>query len=264
MGITLINRTSLHSSNLANGRLQNMSNQYTNNPFLISQKTTAIFIGEASKYYKQCCGSVNRCFFDLWIRDLVPLWPLNLGSGISFFRIPDPNIIFHTVFCNLWQFFRKVLQFFVNCHIFCFSSRVQKQIIINFVIIMATKKVGQNFFHPSLLLLFSDPGSVIRDPRSRIRDPGTGNRDPGTGIRDTGSGIRDPRSGIRDPGSEIRDPRSGIRDPGSEIRDPRSGIRDPGSEIRDPGSEIRVPRSGMDKNQDPESGINIPNPQHWL
>ena len=43
---------------------------------------------------------------------------------------------------------------------------------------------------------------------------------------------------------------SGIRDPGYEIRNPRSGIRDPGS--------------GMGKNHDPGSGINIPDPQHWL
>jgi hypothetical protein len=35
---------------------------------------------------------------------------------------------------------------------------------------------------------------------------------------------------------------------GSGIRDLRSGIRDPGS--------------GMGKNQDPGSGINIPDPQH--
>ena len=40
-----------------------------------------------------------------------------------------------------------------------------------------------------------------------------------------------------------------------------SGIRDPGSGIRDPGSEIRDP--GWVKNQDPGSGINIPDPQHW-
>jgi hypothetical protein len=40
---------------------------------------------------------------------------------------------------------------------------------------------------------------------------------------------------------------------GSGIRDPRSGIRDPRSEIRDPGS-------GMGKNQDPGSEINIPDP----
>jgi hypothetical protein len=30
----------------------------------------------------------------------------------------------------------------------------------------------------------------------------------------------------------------------------------------DPGSEIRDPGSGMGKNQDPGSGINIPDPQH--
>jgi hypothetical protein len=31
----------------------------------------------------------------------------------------------------------------------------------------------------------------------------------------------------------------------------------------DPGSEIRDPGSGMGKNQDLGSGINIPDPQHW-
>jgi hypothetical protein len=31
----------------------------------------------------------------------------------------------------------------------------------------------------------------------------------------------------------------------------------------DPGSEIRDPGSGMGKNQDPGSGINIPDPPHW-
>jgi hypothetical protein len=35
-----------------------------------------------------------------------------------------------------------------------------------------------------------------------------------------------------------------------------------GSGIRDPKSEIRDPGSGMGKNQDPGSGINIPDPQH--
>ncbi len=37
-------------------------------------------------------------------------------------------------------------------------------------------------------------------------------------------------------------------------------IRDPRSEIQDPRSEIRDPGSGMGKNQDPGSGINIPDP----
>ncbi len=31
----------------------------------------------------------------------------------------------------------------------------------------------------------------------------------------------------------------------------------------DPGSGIRDPGSGMGKNEDPGSGINIPDPQHW-
>jgi hypothetical protein len=42
----------------------------------------------------------------------------------------------------------------------------------------------------------------------------------------------------------------------------RIGIRDP--VYFDPGSEIRDPGSWMDKNQDPGSGINISDPQHWL
>jgi hypothetical protein len=32
----------------------------------------------------------------------------------------------------------------------------------------------------------------------------------------------------------------------------------------DLGSEIQDPGSGMGKNQDPGSGINIPDPQHWV
>jgi hypothetical protein len=32
----------------------------------------------------------------------------------------------------------------------------------------------------------------------------------------------------------------------------------------DPGSEIRDPGSGMGKNQDPRSGINIPDPPHCI
>ncbi len=42
-----------------------------------------------------------------------------------------------------------------------------------FVKLVATKKVKPIFFHPSLLLLFLDPGSEIRDPewvKIRIRD----------------------------------------------------------------------------------------------
>jgi hypothetical protein len=34
--------------------------------------------------------------------------------------------------------------------------------------------------------------------------------------------------------------------------------------LLDPGFEIRDPGSWMDKNQDPGSGLNIPDPQHCL
>jgi hypothetical protein len=34
--------------------------------------------------------------------------------------------------------------------------------------------------------------------------------------------------------------------------------------LLDPGFEIRDPGSGMDKNQDPGSGLNIPGPQNCL
>jgi hypothetical protein len=60
----------------------------------------------------------------------------------------------------------------------------------NFVIFVATLKgMTSNFFYPSLLLLFLDPGSEIRDPGSGIRDPRSEIRDPGwvkirIGIRD--------------------------------------------------------------------------------
>ncbi len=75
------------------------------------------------------------------------------------------------------------------------------------------------FFHPSLLLLFLDPGSEIRDPGSGMGK----NQDPGSEIRDPGSGM----GKNQDPGSEIRDPGSGMgknQDPGSgiNIRDPRN------------------------------------------
>jgi hypothetical protein len=59
-----------------------------------------------------------------------------------------------------------------------FSSAFKNKIIFNFVKIVATLKgMKTNFFHPSLLLLFSDPGYGIRDPgweKNRIRYPGSG------------------------------------------------------------------------------------------
>jgi hypothetical protein len=45
--------------------------------------------------------------------------------------------------------------------------------------------MATNFFHPSLLLRFWDPGYEIWDPGSGIRDPRSGmgkNQDPGSEI----------------------------------------------------------------------------------
>jgi hypothetical protein len=64
-----------------------------------------------------------------------------------------------------------------------FSSAYQKlnTVIFNFVKFVATKKgMTTNFFHPSLLLLFLDPGSGIRDPGSGMGK----NKDTGSGIGD--------------------------------------------------------------------------------
>jgi hypothetical protein len=51
--------------------------------------------------------------------------------------------------------------------IFCAGSKI----ILNFVILAATKKgKTTNFFHPSLLFLFLDPGSGM----DKNQDPGSG------------------------------------------------------------------------------------------
>jgi hypothetical protein len=52
-----------------------------------------------------------------------------------------------------------------------FLRHFKTKIMFKFVKFVATQKgMTSNFFHPSLLLLFLDPGSGIRDPGSEIRD----------------------------------------------------------------------------------------------
>jgi hypothetical protein len=54
------------------------------------------------------------------IRDPVPFWPLNPGSGIGFFRILDPNPIFLRTY---WQFWLKSsIILWKLAQIFFFSS----------------------------------------------------------------------------------------------------------------------------------------------
>ncbi len=91
----------------------------------------------ARKAYNQCCGSGIRCFFDPWIPNPY-FWELsdNLLGKISI---------------NLW----KLAQVFL-------SSAFQKYKYFQFCEICGYKKRvwQQIFFHPSLLLLFLDPGWV--------------------------------------------------------------------------------------------------------
>ncbi len=134
------------------------------------------------------------------IRDpgLGPFWPLDPGSGIGLFRIPDlgsriPNSYFWELSHNFWgKKFHNSLKFGPNF----FLQQFKNYIIFHFVKFVATKKcLTKNFFSPlSFLHVF---GSGIRDPRSGIRDPGWVKiriRDPGSGMgknQDPGSGIRD-------------------------------------------------------------------------
>jgi hypothetical protein len=146
---------------------------------------------------------------------------------------------------------------------------------------------------------FLTPGSGIRnrffpDLGSRIPDLGSRISDPGSRIPDLGSRISDPG-----PGSRISDP-----GPGSQIPNPyfcklsdkflgkkfyNSFKIDPNFFLKhfknkiiynfvrfvatkkglkkksfSPFSLVAVFGSGMDKNQDPGSGINIPDPQHSM
>jgi hypothetical protein len=64
-----------------------------------------------------------------------------------------------------------------------FLQHFKNKIIYNFVKFVATKKVWQQiFFHPSLLLLFLDPGSEIQDLGSNPGSRMSKNLDPGSGI----------------------------------------------------------------------------------
>ena len=103
------------------------------------------------------------------------------GSGIGFF--PDPGSrtrILNPYFLELSDKFlgKKFYNSFKTCQKI-FLQHFKNKIIFNFVKFVATKKgLTTNFFHPSLLLLFLDPGSEIRDPGSGMGK----NQDPGSGI----------------------------------------------------------------------------------
>ncbi len=114
------------------------------------------------------------------IRYPVLFWPLDPGSGIRNrffpdpgFRIPDPKLIFLRAW---WQFIEQKFYNSLKIGPNFFLQHFKNKIMFNYVNFVTTKKgMTTNFFHPSLLLLFLDPGSKIRDPgwvKIRIRDPG--------------------------------------------------------------------------------------------
>ncbi len=121
------------------------------------------------KYFRlrnQCCGSGIRCLF----------WPLDPGSGIGFFRIPDlgsriPNPYFWELRDNfLGKKFYNSLKICLNFFLQHFKNK-----IVQFCELYDSKKKAwqQIFFHQCVSLLFLDPGSEIRDPewvKIRIRD----------------------------------------------------------------------------------------------
>ncbi len=112
------------------------------------------------------------------IRDPVPFWPLDPGSGIGFFRIPDldPGSQTHT-FENLVTTFwaKSSIILWKLAQIFFFSTSKLKKCTILWNLCL-DKRVWHQIF--SLLLLFLDPGSEIRDPGSVMGK----NQDPGSGI----------------------------------------------------------------------------------
>ncbi len=131
--------------------------------FFITKLSVYVDIGHT---YCACCNTVLR----IRIRDRVPFLPLDPpGSEIGFSksRVLDSESqthIFESLVTNFWvKKFYNSLKIVPNF----FLQHFKNKIIYNFVTFIATKKgMTTNFFRPSLLLLFLDPGSRIRNPGS--------------------------------------------------------------------------------------------------
>jgi hypothetical protein len=157
--------------------------------FLVNKTYGTFFVADP--------GSGIWCLFESRIRNSFFPYPGSRDSGYQTHVFESLVIIFWTkstkILCKLAQTF------------LLYRYPIQRLIIMNFFIFVSTKKVGQQIFHPLLLLLL--------DPRS------------GSGIRDgykSGSGINNPDPqhcfpsviGIlknrffRDGGSEVRKEKS--------------------------------------------------------
>ncbi len=127
---------------------------------------------------------------------------LDLGSGIGFFRIPDPGNqthIFDSWMTNFWVNSTIILSVLAKKNFFTFSKIKLFSILWS---LWLQKIVGQTNFLPLLFWCCC----WIRDPRSAIQGQGSAIQGQGSGIRDPGSEIRDPVSGTdknQYPGSAI-------------------------------------------------------------
>jgi hypothetical protein len=104
------------------------------------------------------------------IRDLVPFrpWIRIRDRFFSGSRIPTPYFLELSD-----KFLGKKFYNSMKTGPNFFLQHFKNKIIYNFVKFVATKKGLTTIFPPSLLLLFLDPGSEIRDPewvKIRIRD----------------------------------------------------------------------------------------------
>jgi hypothetical protein len=131
----------------------------------------------SSKLHWYCTGANQRCIhLEIKLslngtrqfcrsgsgnRDPVPFWPLDPGSRMGFFRIPNPYFkSLVTIFSvkNVNNYLKIGPNFFLR--------HSKNKIIFNFVKFMASKKVWKLiFFTPLFYCCF-----WIRDPRPRIRD----------------------------------------------------------------------------------------------
>jgi hypothetical protein len=111
-------------------------------------------------------GSVTRCLFDPWTRIRNRFFPDPRS------RIPNPYFLELSD-----KFLGKKLFHSLKTGPNFFLQHFKNKIIFNFVKFVATRKVMTTiFFHPSLLLLFLNPGTEIRDDylKIRIRDKNPG------------------------------------------------------------------------------------------
>ncbi len=104
------------------------------------------------------------------IRDPVPFWPLDPGSGIGFFRIPDPNPYFWELSDSfLGKKFYNSLKIGPNF----FLQHFKTKIMYNFLTFVATlKEMTSNFFSPlSFVAVFGSGMGKNQDLGSGINIP---------------------------------------------------------------------------------------------